>query len=174
MATPKTRSSKPLTKPAEKPWTISGISQKTRNAAAKAARAEGIPIDRWVDKTLYEATRTEKGSKTSHTDLAHELRNAVDGLSGRVDRFLKRTAPSDESVQHVRRSLEELGAHVGAAAERAIDAASPAAEKVSTAVEHAFEEIVDRLGLAKHKVPAKKQRQTKIKPASATKRSKAK
>ena len=37
----------------EKPWQVRGISPETRQAVQQAAKKSGLPIGKWVDKTLH-------------------------------------------------------------------------------------------------------------------------
>lgn len=110
-----------------------------------------MTIGAWVNKALSQsAQETLQDAPSPHTAMDDVLQ-AIDSLTKRFEAFVKETAPTQETLKHVRQSLEDLGTQASDLTERTIHAASPAAERVVDVVEKTFEDIVERMGFTESK-----------------------
>jgi hypothetical protein len=143
-------------KTAKSKWTISGISQKTRKAVAKAARNDGVTIGDWVDETLYEAATMSLKGGTPILSLPPELLATIDEMACKLDQINSELEKEPERFRsfskEIRTRMDEMRGRMNGTFER-LHATTKAmvgvlAEQTDSAVthsKHAAEKTLERV-----------------------------
>lgn len=124
--------------PAE--WRITGVTKKTREAVARAARKDKISIGKWVDRTLREAAEMRLKGGPPGLVLPPELLDTLHDISRNVEQLNERRSFGAQTLQQVQDVATELGEQVSSAYESLAKRADPAIDEVRSRTKETLED----------------------------------
>ncbi len=78
-------------------WTLKGVSEETRSAVRLSAKKAGIPMNKWVERTLDQKAREELSHSATvpaeQDHLAKAMEKALTPLVERLERLEKQPIP---------------------------------------------------------------------------------
>lgn len=129
-------------------WNIVGVTKKTREAVARAAKKDELPVGKWVDRTLREAAEMRLKGGPPGLALPPELLETLNDLSRNMKELSERRSLGAQTLQQVQEVAAELGEQVSSAYDALVKRADPAIGEMRSRTKETLEEAAKwRAGL---------------------------
>ena len=125
--------SKVTKKPQRRPtlsWSAANVSKRTREKVARAAKEEGVSVEKWVEKVLRDSAEATLKGRYSPLALPPDLLHALSDVALRVKQLSERGPFGDRALQHVQASASEVGDHVSSAYDVLVRRADSAIDEI--------------------------------------------
>lgn len=124
-------------------WTLAGVNIETREAVARAAKKDGVPIGTWVDQILRETAemRLKVGGPRALA-LPPGLLDILTDLSQRVRELSERGPIGNKALQRVHVTASELGDQISSTYDAVVKRADSAIAEVRSWTDGRFDDAV--------------------------------
>lgn len=111
-------------------WTVSGVSKETREAVARAAKKDGMPVGKWVDTTLRVTAETRLKGGFPSLALPPDLLDTLSELSERVKELSERRSLGGQALAHAQETASDLSNQISATYDAVIKRADTAIDDI--------------------------------------------
>ena len=121
-------------------WTVTGVSKKTQDAVARAAKKDGVAVGKWVDRTLRSAAEGRLKGADSGLALPPDLLDTLSELSEHVKQLSERRSLGGQALHQAQETASDLSDQISSTYDGLIKRADAALDEIRSWTDETLED----------------------------------